>query len=180
MKIGDYLIQNWRMRVAARWIMRGSRVLDIGCHQGEFFEFLGNRINPSIGIDPLLASSTRMIRHQLFPWIFHDILPFKNQSFDAITLLATIEHMNNKDAIVKESWRLLRPGGRVVITAPGSIVDDILSILKILRIVDGMSLDEHHGFNIKELPDTFKKEGFVLKAWQKFQLGLNNLFVFER
>ena len=53
MRIGDYFIQQWRMRVAARWVPEGSRVLDIGCHQGEFLEFLGGKIAPSAGLDPL-------------------------------------------------------------------------------------------------------------------------------
>jgi len=180
MKIGDYLIQDWRMRISARWILTGSRVLDIGCHQGEFLAFLGKKIIPSIGIDPLLDSAATINHHQLLPWVFRDVLPFKEQSFDVISLLAVVEHMDNHKEIAKESWRLLKPGGRVVITVPSSGVDDILEILIFLRFVDGMSLEEHHGFRVKELLGIFEKEGFFLKVWKKFQLGLNNLIVFER
>jgi SAM-dependent methyltransferase len=180
MKIGDYLIQDWRMRISARWIPTGSRVLDIGCHQGEFLTYLGNKISPSVGIDPLLNSELPMKQHQLLPWVFRDVLPFKNQSFDVISLLATIEHLYNQEELAKESWRLLKPGGRVVITMPSQFVDKILEVFKFFRFVDGMSLEEHHGLDVKDLPVIFEQEGFILKEWRTFQLGMNNLIVFER
>jgi hypothetical protein len=49
-----------------------------------------------------------------------------------------------------------------------------------LGVVDGMSLEEHHGFDVNEIPEIFENGGFVLMKWRKFQFGLNNLFVFER
>jgi hypothetical protein len=88
--------------------------------------------------------------------------------------------MQEKEAIAREARRLLVQGGRVVITVPSLMVDRILSILLVLRLVDGMSLEEHHGFSPDELPEIFLPEGFRLGKAQKFQLGLNNLFIFER
>ncbi|MBI5944975.1 MAG: methyltransferase domain-containing protein [Chloroflexi bacterium] len=180
MRIGDYLIQAWRMSVASRWIVRNSRVLDIGCHQGEFFEYLAKKISPSVGIDPLLEREGTQGSHELLKLILDGQLPFPDDSFDAVVLLATIEHMQNKSVVAKESFRLLRPGGRVVITVPSLMVDKILDVLVILRLVDGMSLEEHHGFMPDELPKIFMREGFKPLAGRKFQFGLNNLFVFEK
>jgi 2-polyprenyl-3-methyl-5-hydroxy-6-metoxy-1,4-benzoquinol methylase len=180
MRIGDYFIQWWRIQMAARWILPGSRVLDIGCHQGEFLSFLGEQIAPSIGIDPLYRANGEPIQHQLLPWEFHEGMPFENNSFDTITLLATLEHMQNKDAAAREIRRLLSPGGRVVITVPSVVVDRILDILLVLQVVDGMSLEEHHGFSPEEVPGIFVQEGLELISLQKFQLGLNYLYVFER
>ncbi len=180
MRIGDYFIQLWRMRVAARWIPEGSRVLDIGCHQGEFLGFLGEKIAPSTGLDPLYQKIENGTRHRFLATEFQESLPFEDGSFDVLALLATIEHMREKSTIAKEARRLLRKGGYIVITVPSLLVDKILSILLFFRIVDGMSLEEHHGFSPAELPDIFLPEGFKLKRQQKFQLGLNNLYVFER
>jgi len=180
MKAGDYLIQAWRMRVARKWIPAGSRILDVGCYQGEFLNYLGDKIAPSVGIDPLHKPDHAPTRHQFFPWLFEAGLALPNQSFDALVLLATIEHMQDKATVAREAHRLLHPGGRVVITVPGLLVDKILSILLFLGLVDGMSLEEHHGFIPAELPGIFKQAGFKLIVHKKFQLGLNNLFVFER
>lgn len=168
------------MRVAARWIPEGSRVLDIGCHQGEFLKMLGKKIAPSVGIDPLLQLGADSKGHQLISMEFQSALPFEDRSFDVIVLLASIEHMQQKSDVAKESGRLLRTGGRVVITVPSPFVDRILSLLLVFRIVDGMSLEEHHGFSPEDLPAIFIPEGFRVKRRRRFQLGLNNLYVFER
>ncbi len=180
MRVGDYLIQLWRMQVAARWIPQGSRVLDIGCHQGEFLLWLGGKIAPSVGFDPLYKETSSSGNHQFFACNFQEGLPFEDNSFDAVVLLATIEHIHEKSIIARESARLLRPGGRIIITVPSLLVDKILDLLLFLRIVDGMSLEEHHGFLPDELPGIFIPEGFRLEKNRKFQFGLNNLYVFER
>jgi 2-polyprenyl-3-methyl-5-hydroxy-6-metoxy-1,4-benzoquinol methylase len=179
-RIGDTVIQLWRLHVAKDWIPQGSRVLDIGCHQGELFRLLGQKIAPSVGLDPLYKGPTEMNGHRYLPERFYVDLPFQDGSFDVIVLLATIEHMQHKDAVARESKRLLRQGGRVVITVPSLLVDKLLSVLLHMGFVDGMSLDEHHGFSPEELPAIFIPEGFKLKSKKKFQLGLNNLYVFER
>jgi SAM-dependent methyltransferase len=180
MRIGDYLIQSWRLQVAKRWIPRGSRVLDIGCHQGELFKMLGQKIAPSIGLDPLYRGNNVVGEHRFFPQEFHEGLPFEDGSFDVLVLLATIEHMHQKSAVAREARRLLNTGGFVVITVPSLFVDKILSLLLRIGMIDGMSLDEHHGFAPDDLPAIFVPEGFKLKRKQKFQFGLNNLYVFER
>lgn len=168
------------MKVAARWIPEGSRVLDIGCHQGEFLEMLGKKIARSVGIDPLYQERKHITDHRFLSREFQRDLPFEDWSFDVIVLLATIEHLQQKSVVAKEVRRLLRTGGCVVITVPSLFVDKILALLLFFRLVDGMSLEEHHGFSPDELPAIFIPEGFRLKRMQKFQFGLNNLYVFER
>lgn len=180
MRVGDYLIQLWRMQIASRWIPKGSRVLDIGCHQGEFLLWLGGNIRSSVGFDPLYKENKNLHGHQFFAKNFKEGFPIEDNSFDAIILMATIEHICEKSGIARESARLLRRGGRVIITVPSLFVDKILGILILLHIADGMSLEEHHGFIPDELPGIFIPEGFILRKKQKFQFGLNNLYVFER
>ena len=63
---------------------------------------------------------------------------------------------------------------------PSPLVDPILDALKFLRILDGMSLEEHYGFEVAHTLTIFKKPIFKLVHHKKFQLGLNNLLVFER
>jgi hypothetical protein len=59
-------------------------------------------------------------------------------------------------------------------------VDWILAVLKFLRLIDGMSLEEHHGYQVKQTTAIFSAKSFRLLRRKRFQLGLNNLFVFER
>src|SRR5207302_9201701 len=100
--------------------------------------------------------------------------------FDAVVMLATLEHIRDKDPLGRACFRLLRPGGRLVITVPAGFVDTIVHVLCALRLADGMSLDEHHGYDPRTTPQVFGRHGFVLERWRRFQLGLNHLFVLQK
>jgi SAM-dependent methyltransferase len=175
----DYILQEWRARMARPWIPAGANVLDIGCFQGEFLQSMGNRIGRSIGIDPL-ARPVESERIQLLPELFREPMPFPDASFDAIVMLATLEHIQDKNPIGRESYRLLRSGGRLIITVPSKAVDHIMDILCRLRIADGLCLEEHHGYDPNDTPRVFAPHGFALERSRRFQLGLNHLFVLSK
>ncbi len=177
MRLLDFVLQDWRARVARRWIPEGARVLDIGCHQGELLRNLGDRIGPSVGMDPL-APGGAVGRHTLLAEPFREPAPFPDGSFDVIVLLATIEHIQDKTPLIRECLRLLRPPGRVIVTVPSRAVDRIVVLLRSLRLADGMSLEEHHGFDPRDTPRLFA-DGFTLLHRRRFQAGLNNLYVFR-
>jgi SAM-dependent methyltransferase len=179
MRCLDRVLQNWRARKARAWIPEGARVLDIGCHQGEFLKSLGERIGPSVGLDPL-AVPEETSRFRLLTGLFRPPMDFPDASFDVVVMLATLEHIRDKEPLASECWRLLRPGGRVVITVPAGFVDVIIHLLCKVRLADGMSLDEHHGFDPRTTPDVFGRHGFTLERWRRFQLGLNHLFVLRK
>ena len=179
MRFGDRLLQKWRIRVAESWVPDGSRVLDIGCYQGEFLQHMGDRIIDSFGIDPL-APEIKTDHYALLKDTFSPPTDFLSDSFDAIVILATLEHMSEPDRIAMECARILRPVGRVIITVPSPLVDQIVDVLVRIRVLDGMSMEEHHGFLPSELPQAFCKASMSLIIRRRFQLGLNNLFVFEK
>ncbi|MCC6420605.1 MAG: class I SAM-dependent methyltransferase [Gemmataceae bacterium] len=176
MRCIDRVLQRWRARMARPWIPEGACVLDIGCHQGEFLDSFGERIGPSVGFDPLTDPSASR-RHRLVRDIFRAPALFPDGSFDAVVMLATLEHIRDKDPLASECWRLLRPGGRVIITVPSGFVDAIVHCLCKVRLADGMSLDEHHGYDPRTTPQVFGRYGFTLERHRRFQLGLNHLFV---
>lgn len=181
MKFGDRLLQSWRISQAARWISPGSRVLDIGCADGVLFRLLGGKISEGIGVDPDLARECRDGPLMLLRGTFPQALP-NDTAFDAITMLAVLEHVPHaQQAILAEDCaRYLKPGGRLIITVPSAAVDHILTLLMKLRLVDGMSVEEHWGFRPEETPRIFSRGGLRLLEHSRFQLGLNNLFVFEK
>jgi SAM-dependent methyltransferase len=179
MRVLDQVLQNWRARMARPWIPSGARVLDIGCHQGEFLHSLGKHIRPSIGLDPL-ARPDRACRHWLLCQPFAEPLAFADAAFDVVVMLAAFEHIHDRAPLCRECYRLLRPGGRVIVTVPSPRVDGILAVLCSLRLADGMSLEEHHGFDPRTTPELFLHMGFLLEHRHRFQFGLNHLFVFRK
>ena len=68
----------------------------------------------------------------------------------------------------------------VIVTVPAGFVDVIIHLLCKVRLADGMSLDEHHGYDPRTTPHVFGRFGFVLERHRRFQLGLNHLFVLRK
>ena len=179
MKMIDRWLQSWRERKVRVWLKPDARVLDIGCHQGEFLEKLGDAIGFSAGLDPL-ATPRETPRYRIVAKSFAEPVDFPAGSFDAIILLATLEHIRDKMPLAREARRLLAPGGRLIMTVPSPRVDDIVHTLVRLGLADGMSLEEHHGFKPADTRAIFETAGLELEAHQTFQLGLNHLFVFRQ
>jgi SAM-dependent methyltransferase len=183
MKFTDRWLQNWRIAKVRPFIALGARVLDIGSADGALFSALGNSIGAgSLGVDPTLKQSITVNGCALLPGFFPDAIPPSAGLFDVITMLAVLEHFppDAYGRLRSGCERFLRPGGRLLITVPSPQVDHILAVLKFLRLVDGMSLEEHHGFEVAHTTRIFPAETFRLARRGAFQLGLNHFFVFER
>ena len=175
----DRFIQNWRIRVAKPFISKNARVLDIGSADGALFRELRHLQN-GVGIDPESAvgniSNAKLIRG-VFPADLSDPGPF-----DAITILAVLEHIppEAQPDLARNCFNYLRTGGRVIITVPSPQTDYVLHVLRFLRLIHGMSLEQHYGYDVTRTVSLFSSVGFQKLCARPFQLGLNNLFVFEK
>lgn len=157
------------------------RLIDIGAHNGELFESLGSHLIEGFGIEPLLTSPIQRKNYTVLPGLFPDVMPSTNK-WDAITMLAVLEHIPTcaQPRLAEACWNLLRPEGRIVITVPSPLVDHVLSLLSFFRLIDGMSLEEHFGFQPSDTTDIFAPPRFILQHHQRFQLGMNHLFVLTK
>ena len=181
MKALDRFIQRWRMRQAIRFIPAGARVIDVGAHQGELFRALGGRLSRGFGVEPLRKTGLDAPNFTLVPGYFPTVRPAEG-NWDVVTMLAVLEHVPAKEqpALAAACHELLKPGGRVIITVPAKAVDHILAGLRFLRLIDGMSLEEHYGFEPADTERIFDAPHFRPLHRSRFQGGLNHLFVFER
>lgn len=177
----DRFIQRWRIRRAVALLPPKARVVDIGAHEGELFALLGDRLGEGFGIEPLLAKPIESARYQVRPGFFPTVQP-SNPGWDAVTMLAVLEHIPPAEQvrIAEACAKLLKPGGRVIITVPSPAVDLILNALRTLRLIDGMSLEQHYGYKPADTLRLFAAPHFRLFQRRTFQFGLNHLFVFER
>jgi len=172
MKYLDYLLQNIRIGKAIKYIPLGSTVLDIGCSDGRLFKQFKKHISRGIGIDSDLMKEVDGENFTLYPGRFPTDLPSQEYLFDVITLLAVIEHIPvaEQNALAKACAKILKKNGKVIITTPAPVVDKLLAILLFLHLMDGMSLEQHFGFDPKSVPSLFLSLGFRLIVWRKSKL----------
>lgn len=181
MKPVDRILQQWRIHKILPYLKPNDRVLDIGSAQGALFARVPWLAPNSVGIDPALAVKVETSRYILMPGFFPQDMP-QVKPFDAIVMLAVLEHFSQAQytALTEGCARFLVRGGLLLITVPSPAVDAMLKWLKAFRVLDGMSLEEHHGYNVEQTPRIFANPSFELMHRKTFQFGLNNLFVFRR
>jgi len=180
MRRTDYILRNWRYRKVEPYIPFGCALADIGGFDGSLLMRLYNKIEKGVCIDPLIEEK-KDGKIEFIKYRITDKLPLPDSSFDVATMLAVYEHLgDSRELVASEISRILRPDGIALLTVPDSAVDHILKVLIKLRLIDGMSFEEHGHFDSADTIAIFEKYGFKLRRQVKFQLGLNNLFVFEK
>lgn len=96
----------------------GRQILDVGCGAGNMMHHLSH-YGQVIGVDlyakPLEVALARGLNVREGS---ADDLPFDDQSFDVATLLDVVEHVPNESGVFNECRRVLKPGGKLVVTVP--------------------------------------------------------------
>ena len=82
----------------------GAKLLDAGCGLGYFTEAFRELGIDAVGIDSEIDFEK-------------DEFPFKEQ-FDVVFTKSVIEHLNKPDNFISEIYKVLKPGGRVVVMTP--------------------------------------------------------------
>lgn len=183
MKYIDKFLQKWRIAVVRPFIPHGSYVLDIGSADGVMFQLLYDRIEYGVGIDHSLSAPIVTESYILLPGNFpQDLTQDTQRPYNIITALAVLEHIPPKDigGFARACVKYLDPNGWLILTVPSPKVDKILWALESLHIIDRMSLEEHFGFLVSQTPNLFESEGLTMVLHKKFQLSLNNLFIFSK
>jgi len=160
-----------------------ENVFDIGCDDGYLLQKLVHITIRQDGIDPWTnissVSNHSEIKKGFFPLTIEDYQ--MQASYDAGFALAVFEHFSESDIRQSASViaRMLSPEGWLIITIPHPFVDKILDVFISLHLIDGLQLDEHHGFDPDVLLTCFSDFLRLVKR-ERYQFGLNNIFVFER
>lgn len=165
-------IANPRHEVALRLLQGGERLLDIGCWNGYLLERIRalGLYKELFGVD-IVPEAVESARSKGFSTYVVDLntdpLPFPDEYFDGVTMLAVLEHIFDPYAVIKEVYRVMRPGGELVIDVP-----NVASFTNRLRILFGRipitSTDPGwdgghlHYFTKHALDHFLKSQGFVV------------------
>ncbi|MCP4176666.1 MAG: glycosyltransferase [bacterium] len=159
------------------------QLMDIGCgYNHKFLSQVEKHIDLGVGIDfkvPELNGKkikTKTMR-------LDDKLPYGESSFDIVTMLAVLEHLSKPNELIKEIHRVLKPGGKLLLTVPSKKAQPVLEFLAFkLHIISQKEIMDHKNYyNRKELSNLVSDiDGFEIEYHEYFQLKFNNYCVITK
>ncbi|MFH7242162.1 MAG: class I SAM-dependent methyltransferase [Spirulina sp.] len=171
------LLRRLRLSKVLKHIPTNVVLLDIGCGtKAAFLCYISPRLQKGFGVDfkadPF--ESGNLTVSQLH---FSGQLPFADGTFDVVTMLAVLEHIEHEAAMVKEIHRVLVPGGKLVLTVPSVWAQPVLEFLAYrLKIVSEAEIRDHKRYYDRQklYHVLVEKGGFSNFNHRYFQLGMNN------
>lgn len=140
-------------------------LLDAGCGTGATLAELSAR-HDAIGLEPFgeaLAWMARTPGLRLVQGVLEQ-LPFRSESFAAVTALDVLEHCDDDGRALTEIRRVLRPGGLLVLTVPA---------LMLLWSSHDVALHHRRRYTLSGLCSLLERNGFSVCRASYF-----NFFVF--
>ena len=160
-------------------------LLDIGCgRDAKLLKTVEPYISSGIGIDFKVQemSESNGGKIKTMSTILEKTLPFENNSFDIVTMLAVLEHLEHPIEIVKEIHRVLMPKGLLLLTVPSVWSQPVLEFLSFkLGIVNRDEIADHKlYYNRLLLQFLAQKTDFEMIKHEYFQLYMNNFCIFRK
>ncbi|MBK9440504.1 MAG: methyltransferase domain-containing protein [Comamonadaceae bacterium] len=186
--LSDELDPCYRRRVSTvmRWLPPSddftSSIIDIGCGRGFFIRYymlLGQHTMTGIELDPVICRRAAELNSaSTNASIFQGdaaMLPFASSSFSGAILSEVLEHVPDDEAVLREAFRVLRPGAIAAITVPH--LNYPWSWDPINRTLEALHLSPiHHGpfagiwaehlrlYEIAGLRDVVQRAGFQIET----------------
>jgi SAM-dependent methyltransferase len=111
-------------------VFHGARMLDAGCGRDlEFSREFSGKVQV-VGVDLEEKLETR---NQQSPYALRgnlETLPFPDNYFDLIISRSVIEHLSDPARVFREFSRVLKPGGKVILSTPNKY--DYISVIAML------------------------------------------------
>lgn len=100
---------------------KNQKILDVGCGDGALLGLISRKTNASLyGVDSNQASLNYAATKVKAKFVFSQAekLLFKDKFFDLVIAAEMIEHLLYPEIILAEIKRVLKPGGKLILTTP--------------------------------------------------------------
>lgn len=176
-RLSDRIIQRLRFRKIAAWIPDGCVLADLGCGDGSLLRYFNRKVVVGYGVDMKVIRAHGPDGLIFLSGDLNQHIPLKDESADVVTALAVIEHLVAPETLTAEIYRILKPGGRCILTTPTPHARPLLEFLAYrLKIISENDIRDHkHYFSKAQLLDLFAE--FKSMKISYFQSGLNTLII---
>ncbi len=145
--IEPHRFRHYKAELVDAFTKRARRVLEVGCGLRLYesycrgLEYVG--VDVDVAVRPnILADAAR--------------LPFRDHCFEAVIMLDSLEHVVDADAAVRECVRVLKQGGRLLITTPNT---------RGFGLYDSFADRTHiHHFNWSSLESILRRNGLMVEG----------------
>jgi SAM-dependent methyltransferase len=165
------LLADLRAQAANKLIpssLRSGRILDIGCGTYPYFlahtSFAEKFAIDQLPLSPHTASELKIESFTLDLEV-KPKLPFADHFFESVTLLAVVEHLDPSlmAILFKEVYRVLKPGGKVILTTPAAWSDGLLKFMACINLVSAEEIHEHaYAYTLPLIGWYFGQAGFEM------------------
>lgn len=110
-----------RKQIAYQWLKNSHKILDIGCNDGSedkvYLEDGKVVHGVDISVEAVKRANKIGVRARVLD-VSSKNLPFSPSAFDAVVAGEIIEHLVDTDGFLEKIYKVLRPGGKLIITTP--------------------------------------------------------------
>jgi len=139
-------------------LVKGKKVLDLGCGTGKYLEFFGNN---SLGIDisPLNLKEAKANKHRVKKG---DLNKFNriDEKFEFCFVSHILEHVERPIDLLKLAHKCLLPGGKIIVCVPNLF--SFINIRYPYFTNDGNHL---YAFSLKNMFELLKYAGFEVESY---------------
>lgn len=179
-----------------------QRVLDLACGTGDFTALVQERLHPQYVIGSDLSDGMLAVARNKFPdieWEKADALnlPHPDNSFDAVTMAYGVRNFQDFDAGLREMYRVLKPGGHLLIvelaTPPHFPMKQLFWLYShvVMPSVGWLVSRDSRAYSylpatMEAFPqaeiveNTLNRIGFCDIRWKRFTFGLCTMFLAQK
>tara|TARA_Y100000310_G_C20617994_1_gene781696 strand:- start:866 stop:1567 length:702 start_codon:yes stop_codon:yes gene_type:complete len=143
-------------------VKEGDAILDAGCGLGYFLLTLKDTGAKLYGMDVSPESVEYVKKHITKDAVVGAVekIPYPDNTFDVVLFCEVIEHVEDDAKVLREICRVLKPGGRVVITTPSLKGFFAHSKLKQLGHHHGGEFHYRDGYEPADLEKKLEENGY--------------------
>jgi len=144
----------------------GFRVLDVGCGKGDNLRRLVRYGGVVTGIEPSVERAHEAVTISPTAVAVGENIPLSGERFDMVYISHVLHHAHDVDAILRESHRLLSPGGLLFVI---ETIDDS-PLMRLARALQPSWDDDEvlNRFRYPDLQRAFEANGFEFLRGEKF------------